>query len=506
MKTSQMEELDKKILSLLDSSQVMILGTSVGDNPSAANVFFANDGFDLYFFTFNPTRKAEQIRVNPKVQCVVRPEDDSGVRELQIEGRARQLTDPVEVERVKEMILEVTDLFSPYMDDEFLKKNRVTGYYRVVPEVIKLVDFYADQQFQWREFPENCESLIKSVVGTLYRRLGLYLRAVRAPFFTATLAPVVLGGAVAAFNFGTLHWPLFWWSLLGGILVHAGINLANDYSDHVTGNDEANKLFSPFNGGSRMIQAGLFSPHRIFLFSVLMFLGAIAVGLNINLILFGSALALSPLIWIGAGGMALGIFYSAAPFRLSYHGWGDLAVMLGFGPVIALGTHYVQHQALFARTGWDFYPVLAASLPVAILVGLILFINGFQDFEADRKTGKRTWVVRMADFGEYADYRRPFTVYKRSLYAAFLSIAVLGIIGILNTAFSTPWVLIALLPFFLARKAIDMGEEWLRRWDQEGADHQRLPYELLAVNASTIGVHLAVGLLLSMGYWLGALL
>ena len=52
-----MEELDKKILSLLDSSQVMALGTSVGDNPSAANVFFANEGFDLYFFTFNPTRK-----------------------------------------------------------------------------------------------------------------------------------------------------------------------------------------------------------------------------------------------------------------------------------------------------------------------------------------------------------------------------------------------------------------------------------------------------------------
>lgn len=500
-----METLDKKILSLLNASEVMTLGTSVGDNPSAANVFFANDGFDLYFFTFNPTRKAEQIRVNPKVQCVVRPEGDSGIRELQIEGRAIQLKDPVEVERAKKLLLAVTDAFSTYMDDEFLKTNGVTGYYRVLPEVIKLVDFYADEQFQWREFPENSEPFAKALFAPLYRRALLYLRAVRAPFFTATLAPVILGGAVAAFNFGALHWPLFWWSLLGALLVHAGVNLANDYSDHVTGNDEANKLFSPFNGGSRMIQAGLFSPHRIFLFSLLMFLGTIAVGLKINLILFGSLLALSPLIWIGIGGMALGIFYTAAPFRLSYHGWGDLAVMLGFGPVIALGTHYVQHQALFARAGWDFYPVLAASLPVAILVGLILFINGFQDFEADRKTGKRTWVVRMADFGEIADYRKPFTLYKRSLYAAFLSIALLGVVGMLNTAFSTPWVLIALLPFFLARKAIDMGEEWLGRWDQEGADHQQLPYELLAVNASTIGVHLAVGLLLSVGYWLGAI-
>ena len=45
-------------------------------NVSGANVYFANDGFELYFFTFNPSRKAQQIGINPRVHCVVRPDGE----------------------------------------------------------------------------------------------------------------------------------------------------------------------------------------------------------------------------------------------------------------------------------------------------------------------------------------------------------------------------------------------------------------------------------------------
>ena len=44
----------------------MTLSTSVAGNSSAANVYFANDGLDIYFFTFNPSRKAVQISMNLK--------------------------------------------------------------------------------------------------------------------------------------------------------------------------------------------------------------------------------------------------------------------------------------------------------------------------------------------------------------------------------------------------------------------------------------------------------
>ncbi|HJM94960.1 MAG: UbiA family prenyltransferase [Candidatus Marinimicrobia bacterium] len=496
-------ELDAKILGMLNEANFLTIGTAVGNNPSAANVYFANEGFDIYFFTFNPTRKAEQIRVNPEVQCVVRPDGSEGIKELQITGFAEKIKDPDEVEKAYTMVCEVTEAFKPYMEDEFLKKNDVVGYYKIKPTVIKYVDFFSEQQFEWREFPENQSGLLTNIIKGGLRKAGLYLRAVRAPFFTATIAPVALGGAVAYFNLKAFDWSLFWWSLLGAVLAHAGTNLANDYSDHKTRNDESNKLFSPFNGGSRTIQAGLFSSTKVFILSVVMFLGAIGIGLKLNTHLHGAPFAISPLLWFGLAGVFLGITYTGAPLRLSYNGFGDFAVMLGFGPVMALGTHYVQYQALQPQMEWYFLPVLAASVPVAILVGLILFINGFQDFNADREVGKRTWIVRTADTGTIADYTKPFAIYKGALYFTFLYVFTLGISGAVYSDFSTPWILIALLPFLLARKAMSMGGEWLERWAEENADRQKLPYELLMVNVSTIGTHFTVGILLTVGYWLG---
>jgi len=75
------QELDKKILNIMDKAMFLTLGTSVGGNTSASNVYFERDGWDLYFFTFHPTRKAEQIRVNPKVQFVIRPDSSEGIKE-----------------------------------------------------------------------------------------------------------------------------------------------------------------------------------------------------------------------------------------------------------------------------------------------------------------------------------------------------------------------------------------------------------------------------------------
>ena len=45
--------LDKKIEDVLDSADRMFIATSVGGNSSGASVFYARDGEDLVFFTFN---------------------------------------------------------------------------------------------------------------------------------------------------------------------------------------------------------------------------------------------------------------------------------------------------------------------------------------------------------------------------------------------------------------------------------------------------------------------
>jgi len=82
--------LKNKIVDLMNRADFMTLSTSVFSHPSAANVYFANDGLDIYFFTFNPTRKAVQINFNPKVQIVIRPDGEDGIKELQLDGYAKK--------------------------------------------------------------------------------------------------------------------------------------------------------------------------------------------------------------------------------------------------------------------------------------------------------------------------------------------------------------------------------------------------------------------------------
>ena len=144
-----------KILDLLNRSDFMTLSTSVAGNSSAANVYFANDGLDIYFFTFNPSRKAVQISINPKVQCVIRPDGEDGIKELQIDAYASKVSDKKEIDKARKAILNVTKAFSEYMHDDFLITNDVIGYYKIKPTTIKYVDFFAEKQFEWIEIPEN---------------------------------------------------------------------------------------------------------------------------------------------------------------------------------------------------------------------------------------------------------------------------------------------------------------------------------------------------------------
>ena len=75
------------------------------------------------------------------------------------------------------------------------------------------------------------------IVG-FWRWALLWLRAVRAPFFTATLVPVLLGAAIAGNRLGPgepFPWGLFGWILIGALTAHAATNLLNDYGDHRSG-------------------------------------------------------------------------------------------------------------------------------------------------------------------------------------------------------------------------------------------------------------------------------
>jgi 1,4-dihydroxy-2-naphthoate octaprenyltransferase len=297
------------------------------------------------------------------------------------------------------------------------------------------------------------------------RRILVYLAELRAPFFSASIIPVILGAAVAYNETAALNLPFFLLTLLGILLLHAGANVANDYFDHRSGCDPANiNYVRPFTGGSRLIQKKLLSPKAVLTESIVLY----ALGS-----LIGAYLAFQvgyPVLILGAVGLFCGYFYSAPPLKLADRGVGELLIALNFGTLITLGSYYVQTQKFAISAA-------LASIPIAVLIGAVIYINEFQDVAADASCGKRTLVVRLGK--EKAS--RVFTCILLSPYI-FIACAV----GLRSMPL---WSLLALFSLPLAVKAIGVARK-------NYADFERLA----SANASTILAHILVGLLLTTGY------
>ena len=112
--------------------------------------------------------------------------------------------------------------------------------------------------------------------------------------------------------------------------------MANDYFDHLSGCDEANPDPTPFSGGSRMIQNGLITPKRILYAALITFAIGGGIGLYLNYLSGKNVILI-----IGLIGLFLAFFYTANPFKIVYRTFGEIAVGIGFGPLIVMGSYFV---------------------------------------------------------------------------------------------------------------------------------------------------------------------
>ena len=213
--------------------------------------------------------------------------------------------------------------------------------------------------------------------------LAAYFAATRPPFILATVVPILLGLSWTAWSGHAIDPVKAVLTLLAGILLHAAINVLNDYYDDLNGTDALNneRIF-PFTGGSRFIQNGVLNRRQILTFGL---------GLVVAVILLGLWLvhvAGPTLLWLGLAGLLLGWGYSAPPLNLNGRGLGELAVTTGFS-LLPLGTALVQ-------TGTLNPSLLLVSLPVGLLTANLLYINQFPDRKADIQAGKLHWVARLS--------------------------------------------------------------------------------------------------------------
>ena len=213
-----------------------------------------------------------------------------------------------------------------------------------------------------------------------------------------------------------------------------------------------------------------------------------SADLGITLSQFGFSLGLQMFLW--------GAFAPWFGFITDKYG-GHIAVFIGFGPLMVYGAALMQNLAVAPAQSIDPIVTLFYSVPVGIFIALVLFINCFQDYNADKAANKNSWVVKLAGPGEKADYRKPFSVWKGLMIASFLLIVGASIYA------QNYFTLIALIPLLIFNFASKKGSEWLIQWEKDDANLQQLPYELLIVNVSTIGIHFLTGVLLTIGVLLG---
>jgi 1,4-dihydroxy-2-naphthoate octaprenyltransferase len=205
-----------------------------------------------------------------------------------------------------------------------------------------------------------------------------WVLAARPKTLTAALIPVMVGSSLA-FSEGKAQAIVILICALFAALMQIAANFINDLFDFLKGSDREDRL-----GPERVCAQGLITP-RVMKRGILITL-TIACAVGSLLLFYGGW----PLIAVGVFCVIFAFLYTTGPYPLSYHGWGDLLVLIFFGFVAVGVTCYVQMLT------WTI-EVTVASLICGLVIDTLLVVNNYRDREADRRSGKRTVVVR---FGE----------------------------------------------------------------------------------------------------------
>ncbi len=394
----------KSLRKIFNENRTLTLTTQGEEGPWSAKTFFAEKDGYIYVALEN-SRTYRNIKESSQVVFVIeRGKPDRFVQGI---GVAEDLG---KIEEVPERHL-------------LLNRNmELLAFIRFIPEVhvirIKPVKLYvSDFSGEWkpRMEVEVTDEVLKEFAEEYPVRVPVWKKLLLAtrPFsFTVTIFSILIGALLAPQIDGI--WLLI--TILGGILVHAGINVLSDYNDWKRGADTWRVL-----GSSRMLVDKQMSPKALLAWGWLLFLFAAAIGAAVYF------LRTEHIGWVILAGAFLGLFYTMPPIGLKYRALGDIAVFLAFGPLMALGTWMIQTQQPFS---WE--PVLA-SIPLGLLTIAILHANNYRDIEDDRRAGYVTMAGLLGPQGS-------------AYYYAFLVIAAYVSLGlVVAVGFLTPWALLAFL-------------------------------------------------------------
>jgi len=284
--------------------------------------------------------------------------------------------------------------------------------------------------------------------------VGRWIQAFRLHFVPTSLLPAVLGSIVAWSRFDRFDGWSFALVIIGMGTHHIGLNMIDDVFDFLHAVDRTHgEEKNPYTGGSGVLTGKLLPVHQVLAASIGCYL--IAIGIAVYLTLQAGW----PVFAFTAFGVFSSIFYTMPPIRYGYRGFGELGLLVNFGPVISLGAFYVQ-------TGMIAWEPFVISLVPGFLMWSMIVINEIPDYDEDRIAGKLNLVARHG--------RRPGVF----LYVAGLLCAYLVMIMSVAFGWTSAGVLLGLLTVPIAYRAY-------RTLDEHYMDKMKMA----PANLDTIKVH-----------------
>lgn len=208
-----------------------------------------------------------------------------------------------------------------------------------------------------------------------------WLLATRPKTLSAAAVPVMIGTAFAWRNTSEqFNWIPAILCLLFAWIMQIDSNLVNDYFDFKKGNDDETRL-----GPKRACSEGwITSDAMVWGILITTLLGCMT---GIPLILYGGL----EMVMVGIACVVFCFLYTTL---FSYHGLGDILVLLFFGIIPVCCTYYVcmpLHQQI--PTG----EVIASSIACGLAIDALLIANNYRDIDNDRSNGKITLAVRLGE-------------------------------------------------------------------------------------------------------------
>lgn len=183
-----------------------------------------------------------------------------------------------------------------------------------------------------------------------------WLLAMRPKTLTGAAIPVLLGCALA-YIFGKFQPVPALLCFLFAFLMQTDANFINDLYDYLKGTDREDRL-----GPERACAQGWITPAGMKRGIAVTTLLACCVGLG--LLSYGGW----EMIPVGLACVIFAFLYTAGPYPLAYHGWGDVLVLIFFGFVPVGCTFYVMAHS------WN-TAVFVVSLACGLIIDTLLMVN-----------------------------------------------------------------------------------------------------------------------------------